>query len=242
MSFEESIVSRFKELNGLLGRNSRLAVIIIKSKVTFIKYLMDKINWVQVIIGFLSGGAFGALIKQFFDNRRNRVQPIGRAIEIKSFYDSIENKLLNSQVILTGSTQEYKFSKLYTGTVKISNSGLHDYLAFTFGITSPENVKFIHIKPTTTDRHHLVEIEELPTLENQINSFDITLKPFNRKDNYTFDILVTTLNGDLTSEDIQISSAHPIKWVDLVSTSKIILEVARETVIALGPISVGLRR
>ena len=203
---------------------------------------MDKINWFQVIIGFISGGAFGALIKQFFDNSRNRVQPIGRAIEIKSFYDSIENKLLNSQVILTGSTHEYKFSKLYTGTVKIANTGLHDYPAFRFGITSPENVKFIHIRPTTTDRHHLVDIEELPTLENQINSFDITLKPFNRKDNYTFDILVTTLNGDLISEDIQISSAHPIKWVDLVSTSKIILEVARETIIGLGPISIGLRR
>jgi hypothetical protein len=203
---------------------------------------MDKINWIQVIIGFLSGGAFGALIKQFFDNKRNRVQPIGKSIEIKSFYDSGDNKLLNSQIILTGINQEFKFSKLYTGTVKIVNTGQNDFLSFTFGITSPENIKFIHIKPTSTDRHHLAEFTELPTLENQINTFDINLKPFNRNDTYTFDILVTTTNGEITEQDIKISSPYSIKWVDLVSTSKIILEFARETIIAFGPISIGLRR
>lgn len=203
---------------------------------------MDNINWIQVGIGFLSGGAFGALIKQFFDNRRNRIQPIGRNIEVKSFYDSIENKMLNSQVILTGATQEHKFSRLYTGTIKIINSGLTDYSSFSFGITGSDNVKFIHLKPTTIDRHHVAEISGLPTLENQVNTFDVVLKPFNRKDIYTFDILATTLNGDLTQNDIQISSSHPIKWVDVTSTSKIILEVARESIIALGPISIGLRK
>ncbi|MET3502598.1 hypothetical protein ABIC45_004222 [Mucilaginibacter rubeus] len=67
--------------------------------------LLDKINWSQVIPGFLSGGALGALIKQFFDNRRNRIQPIGKSVEIKSVYDSSENKLLNSEISLTGTTQ-----------------------------------------------------------------------------------------------------------------------------------------
>ncbi|MCX2741706.1 hypothetical protein [Pontibacter anaerobius] len=202
---------------------------------------MEQINWVQVIIGFLGGGACGAFIKQYFDNRRNRVQPIGKSIEIKSFYDSVENTLLNSQVILTGSTQEYKFSKLYTGTIKIANTGLHDYSSFTFGITCPENVNFIHIRPESTDRHHLAEIKDLPTLENQINSFDITLKPFNRKDNYTFDILVTATDVRLKEEDIKISSPHPINWVDLTSSSKIVLEIARESLVRFGPLSIGLR-
>ncbi|WP_159479038.1 hypothetical protein [Chryseobacterium sp. 18068] len=203
---------------------------------------MEKISWLQLGIGFLSGGAFGALIKQFFDNRRNRIQPISRNIEVKSFYDSIENKMLNSQVILTGATQEHKFSKLYTGTIKVVNSGLTDYSSFSFGITSSDNVRFIHLKTISTDRHHLAEISGHPTLENQVNKFDVVLKPFNRKDVYSFDILVTTLNGDISQNDIQISSSHPVKWVDVTSTSKIILEVARESIIALGPISIGLRK
>lgn len=203
---------------------------------------MENINWIQVLIGFLSGGAFGAIIKQIFDYRKNRVQPVGKSVEIKSFYDSVENKLINSQVILTGSNQEYKFSKLYTGTVKIVNTGHNDYSSFTFGITSPENVKIIHVKPTTTDRHHLADINELPTLENQINSFDITLKPFNRKDNYTFDVLITTIDGNFKEKDIKISSPHSVKWVDLISTSNIIFEVARDSIIAIGPISIGLKR
>lgn len=199
-------------------------------------------KWIQIGIGFLSGGAFGTLIKQFFDNRRNRIQPIGRNIEIKSFYDSIENKMLNSQVILTGETQEHKFSKLYTGTIKIVNSGLTDYSSFSFGITGSDNVRFVHLKPTTIDRHHIAEISGQPTLENQVNTFDIVIKPFNRKDIYTFDILATTLDGDITHNDIQISSSHAIKWIDLTSTSKIILEIAKESIIAIGPLSIGLRK
>lgn len=203
---------------------------------------MGNLNWIQIGIGFLGGGAFGALIKQFFDYRRNRIQPIGRNIEIKSFYDSIENKMLNSQVILTGGTQEYKFSKLYTGTIKIVNSGLIDYPSFSFGITGNDNIRFIHLKPTTIDRHHMVEIPDLPTLDNQINKFDVVLRPFNRKDTYIFDILATTIDGDLNQNDIQISSSHPIKWIDLTSTSKIILEIAKESTIVFGPISIGLRK
>jgi len=203
---------------------------------------MADINWLQVAIGFVGGGATGALIKQYFESRKSRIQPIAKSIEIKSFYDSLENNILNSQVILTGEDQEHKFSKLYTGTIKIINSGLIDYPEFSFGITGNDNMKFINVKPTTIDRHHRAEFNDPPSLENQINSFDLVLKPFNRKDVYTFDILVTPLEGDLNEKEIKISSSHPVKWVDITSTSKIILEIATESILALGPFSVGIRK
>jgi len=201
---------------------------------------ISKLNWIPLIIGFFSGGAFGALIKQFFDNRRNHIQSIGQTIEIKSFYDSDVNSLLTSQIILSGDSKEYKFSKLYTGTIRILNSGLTDYSEFTLGITCPENVKIIYIKPISTDRHHNVVFIQTPNLENQISSFDLILKPFNRKDIYSFDILLTTNdNTEILPEDIQLSSPHPVKWIEIVTTSKMILEVAK--LITIGPISFRLR-
>lgn len=203
---------------------------------------MEKTNWIQLIFGILGGGVCGAFVKQYFDNKRNKIQPIAKSVEVKSFYDSVENTLLNSQITLSGVDKEYKFSKLYTGTFKITNVGLNDYPEFKFGITCPENVKIIHLKTNSPDRHHLTEISDLPTLENQVSVFDISLMPFNRKDSYFFDILVTTTSGELSTSDIEIISSMPIKWVDMQATSKLILEIAKEKIFAFGPILVGLKR
>ena len=119
---------------------------------------------------------------------------------------------------------------------------MNDYSSFVFGITSTEDAKFVQVQPVTKDKHHVAEITDAPALENQTSTFDVTLKPFNRNDVYTFNVLLATNKIELTDKDIQISSPHPIKWVDLVSTSKIILEIARETLISIGPFSIGLRR
>lgn len=192
---------------------------------------IDSINWIQALLGFLSGGACGALIKQYYDNRRNKVQPIARTVEIKSFFDAQENRLLNSQLTFKESSQVYTFSNLYSGTIEIINSGQHDYTEFSFGITCPNNVKLIHIKSISSDRHHIVEFETLPSLENQINTFDVNLKPFNRKDSYIFDILATTTEGQFSAMDVEISSSMPIKWVDPKVTQKLISEIVREAIL-----------
>lgn len=194
---------------------------------------MSNINWIQVIIGFISGGAFGAVIKQFFDNRRNRIQPIGHAIDLKSFYNSGDNKLMTSEVILKDNEKEYKFSKLYTGTIEVLNSGLSDYSDFQFGITTSDKIKFIQVKPISSDRHHTAEVSQKPAPDNQVSSFDITLKPFNRKDKYSFDFLLTTTEPFVSVADLQISSSKPIKWVKLVSTTEILFDVANKTLLEI---------
>ena len=183
---------------------------------------MDKINWLQVLVGFVSGGAFGALIKQFFDYRRNRIQPIGYLIKLKSVYNSRDTKLVETQIILDDGTKMHNFSNLYTGTIEIINTGLTDFSTFSFGLTSANFNKFIHCVPTSPDRHHIVEISNEPTFENNTSSFDITLKPFNRKDRYYFDFLLTTSNTYFNPENcIDISTSMPVKLKN-VSTGEVI--------------------
>ncbi|MEJ5960755.1 hypothetical protein [Pedobacter immunditicola] len=190
--------------------------------------LPENYSWVPILASLVGGGACGAFLKQLFDNRRNKIQSITRSIEIKSFFDAQENQLLNSQLTLKESSQVFTFSNLYSGTIEIINSGLHDYEEFEFGITCPQNVKLIHVKAVSTDRHHVTEINQLPSLENQISSFDINLKPFNRKDIYKFDILATTTEGQFNALDVTISTSRPIKWINPMHTQKIIAEIALE--------------
>lgn len=200
--------------------------------------MIDKINWLQVAVGFLSGGAFGALIKIFYDYRQSKIQTIGKIIELKSLYDSSENHLLNTQIILTGSTQTHTFSNLYNCTIKIVNTSNKDYDSFKFGITCASQIKIINVKSKSSDRHHLIDFDERPSLENQLYKFDVALSPFNRKDAYELEISLTTDRGSISEEDIQISSAHPVKWSDIDNfgvNTKIVLSMA-DMLIAVSPL------
>lgn len=178
---------------------------------------MQEINWVQIGFGFLGGGAIGALIKQYFDNRRNKIQPVIYYIEMRSVYDFNENNLFDLQITLKENAKDYKFQNLYTGKIELINNGQQDFAEFKFGITCSDKIKFIQVRPITNDRHHAAELSILPSLENQTGEFDVILKPFNRKDNYAFNFLITSFNNTVNKSDLVITSPHPIKWVTLSS-------------------------
>ena len=189
----------------------------------------NNINWIQLGIGFLSGGAFGALIKQFFDYRRNRVQPIGYSIELKSVYNLKDTQLENTLITINEGKKEYKFSTLYIGSIKIQNIGLTDFMNFSFGFTLTDEIKFIQCKSNTKDRHHVAELINEPTLENQVDSFDVNLKPFNRKDEYLCDVLLTGSNL-LTSDDFfNISASVPVKLTNMLTAKEVSYYVATST-------------
>ena len=176
---------------------------------------MPDINWFQIGPAILCGGAAGAILKQIFDIRRNRIQPIGYSIELRSVYDSGDNTLLNSQIILNDGSISYKFNRLYTGTIEIRNSGLNDFPDFKFGLTLPDSAEFVQVIPNIKDRHHIVTLSDTPSLGNQISAFDVSLTPFNRKDSYIIQFLATASYKNLSQADVLISSSHPIKLVPI---------------------------
>ena len=177
-----------------------------------------ELNWLQIIPSIICGGAAGAFIKQYFDNERSKVQPVSYSIEVKSFYDSGKNTILQSKIILQGTAKEYTFSRIFIGTITLINTGVNDYREFSFGLTCNEAIKFIHLNTTTANRHRNFDSLSTPSLENRLSSFDITLKPFNRKDIFTLDVLMTSDNdNDIVNEDIEISSSHSVDWLKRLS-------------------------
>ena len=78
-------------------------------------------------------------------------------------------KLVDSKIILTEGEREFKFSKLFIGTIKIVNTGLIDYEGFDFGITCPDIVKLIYTKTSADDRFHNIILTDQPTISSQVS-------------------------------------------------------------------------
>jgi len=185
---------------------------------------------IQVVIGFLSGGAFGALIKQYFDNRRARIQSIEYSIKLMPYYNPRVTQLENTQMVFKNGTNEYEFPDLYIGTIEIINTGLNDYPIFPLGLTLVEGGKFIQCKLSTTNsRHHIAELINEPTITNQTTSFDIKLKPFNRKNRYVFDVHLTNSNLPMLDSCFQLCTSKPVKLTKISPPSETISIITEMT-------------
>jgi hypothetical protein len=203
---------------------------------------MEEINWLQVLIGFISGGAFGAIIKIIVDNRKNSIQPISKNIDLTRIFDSKESPLDHTKIELKDGDSTETFTSLYSCKLRIINTGNNDYPNFRFGITAKNNTKIIRAETDVIDRHHKSEIENKnPDLNSQVAEVDFQLSPLNRKDYYIINLLLTNDSKQINVNDIELSTTEPIKWVDSDSTSKVIAEIARSTIVTVGPMTLRMK-
>ena len=176
---------------------------------------MADINWIQVGAGFLSGGAFGALIKQYFDYRKSKTQTITFTKEIKPFFNHLTDNPLTSKIVIKDGEQDFKFQDLYIGSISIFNSSNQDFNEFTFGLTYNNENKFIQVQQEGIDRHHTSLFSNMPTLLNQTAQFDITIKPFNRKDRYKYDFIVDVNGQQATALEIGLGTSLPVNMKEV---------------------------
>jgi hypothetical protein len=204
-----------------------------------------EINWLQIGIGALSGGLAGAFLKQFFDNRRNRLQPISYSVELKPFYDLDAHSIIPSKIILKENNQEYSFTNLIIGSLSIKNTGLVDYSKFSFGLTLDDDANFINIKQEDQHRHHTASYSVTPAISNEAGIVDITLEPFNRKNIYKFDFLISAKGyyPSINDMTLDITSTQAVKLIKISDTKAIDLafEIVKP-IIQLGPIRISLGR
>jgi len=181
---------------------------------------MADINWIQVGAGFLSGGAFGALIKQYFDYRKNRIQTITFNTELKPFFNKSSENSLASKFVIKDHGVDFRFQDLYIGTLTILNTSNQDYPEFNFGLTYTSQNLFIQIQQQEVDRHHTSDFNTLPTLYNQVQQFDITIKPFNRKDSYSFDFIINVTEEEKV-QDLKLGTSLPVKLKEVTSITEL---------------------
>jgi len=181
---------------------------------------MTTTQWIITLIGsLLGGGAMGALINTLVTRYRNRQQPISYSLETFEMFNKDEYKGLQAELTIldhANSNVSVVFENLSVARLVLVNKGNHDIELFDFGVTLSGDSAIVDIKLESPDRHHTANCLELPDVRETTQELDFTLKPFNREDQYTFNIYLTHY---VNPGKITLSSAHSTRFVKKESTT-----------------------
>jgi len=79
-----------------------------------------------------------------------------------------------------------------------------------------------------------------PALENQISEFDISLTPFNRKEKYYFDFVISAKDDIALEEFFKISTPEPVRFKKVKSESEILSLFNKMVVLFYGKMYLSL--
>jgi len=206
---------------------------------------MTDVQWYHIVIPLIGGGAMGAaIINAVVSAIRNRVQPVGRRIEIiPIFKETLGASGLRTKITISDGQNDYMFDNLFIAKIQLINRGNQDIAEFRFGITLSSGDSVIYVEPHSQDRHHIVRQVSEVSLRNPASEIDFILQPFNRGDSYSLDLFMVISKNRDKPGTIQFSSPHPIKFVDMPTIGEIMLETLRGfEILSIGPFGIFLRR
>ena len=103
---------------------------------------MSDMNWSQVLVSLVSGGTFGAIVTLVVSHIRNRIQPVGRRVEITPvFTDTFENTGLETHIAVSDGKRTVNIDNLFLVNLELYNKGNKDFSKFPCGITLSNNDK-----------------------------------------------------------------------------------------------------
>ena len=204
---------------------------------------MPAINWPQVLIALVSGGAAGAIINAVVSSYRARRQPVGSRVDVLPvFRPSGDASQLHAAIAITHEGKTATFQNLFLAEVQVVNRGNSDFREFRFGATLGNGDACLYVEAAAPDRHHQA-VQETPVApQAPQREIDFTLKPFNRGDSYSFKLYVVIPPGRREPVEIGLGSSSPVKFVAMPTVGEVLSRAASEAVLNIGPLRVGLRR
>jgi hypothetical protein len=204
---------------------------------------MGEINWIHVGLGFLSGGAFGAILKIVYDIFRSRTQPVGRHVEIEPVFAKTEEfEDLDAKVTLVHSGATNEFANLFIGSVKVQNRGNQNFADFELGIELGEEDRCVYVGWRNPDQHHKISLLTPVSPGKPARQLNFSLKPFNRRNEYTLKLYLVLPGGVTEPQPMRFSSPEPIRFVDMPTVAETLAQVAEGSVAKLGPFYVRIGR
>ena len=200
---------------------------------------MADISWWQIVPALIGGGAAGALINAGFTARRNRIQPIGRRIEITPIFRQADSSSdFRAKIAIAHNDSTATFENLFIADIQVVNKGNTDIETFPFGVTLSGGDKCVHVEHTPPDRHHGVSQNPEITPQNPANEIDFTLTPFNRKDSYLFKLYVVIPDDAKDPQNIELGSPNPIKFTEMPTVSETLSKAAEGFSVSIGLIDI----
>ena len=201
---------------------------------------MEQINWPQIIVGLIGGGAVGAIITATVSSIRSRRQPVGSAIGILPvFRPRGSSGQLEAAIIVTQGTQTSTFKNLFLVEVQLINRGNRDLDEFKFGVTLDDGDRCIYVETTHPDRYHVVEQLTPVTPTEPRGAIDFSLRPFNRRDLYSFRLYVVVPDGRLGPDTPRLETASPIRFVAMSGPNSVVAAVAQQLVVSIAGVSIS---
>lgn len=200
---------------------------------------MADISWWQILPALIGGGAVGALINAAFTARRNRIQSIGRRIEITPIFRQADNSSgLRAKIAIEQNDSTATFENLFIADIQVVNKGNTDIETFPFGVTLSARDECVHVELTPPDRHHEVSQSPVITPQNPSNEIDFTLTPFNRKDSYLFKLYIVIPDNAKDPQKIELGSPTPIKFIEMPTVSETLSKAAEGLSVSFGLIDI----
>lgn len=184
---------------------------------------MSAINWPQVIIALLSGGAAGAIINAVVSAYRTRRQPIEYRIDVLPVFQPAGGaSQLRAAIKISHGSEAAAFENLFLAEIHLVNKGNADLAQLRFGATLGNGDSCIYVEATPPDRHHRLVQETVVTPVSPMNEVDFTLEPFHRGDAYHLKFYIVVPQGNQEPGKIQLGSSSPVRFVQLPTVREIL--------------------
>jgi hypothetical protein len=184
----------------------------------------SELQWWHIILPLITGGAFGAVITALVTSYKNRIQPVGHRIDLRPVFRGSKTAL-NAKITISDGTNEHQFHNLFLFEVEIVNKGNQDIKEFPLGFTLKNGAEAIYAEYKSPDRHHTVSPSGVSPSTPK-SEMDITIKPFNRGDLYSFYLYVVIPEGLKEPQTVNLSSSYPIKFVDIPTIGEMVAQTA----------------
>jgi hypothetical protein len=193
---------------------------------------------IQIGVSLLAGGAFGAVIKVIYDAYRSRIQPVGYRIRfVKIFKDTLGSSGLKATLQLNDDVETRHFQNLFIAEITLVNKGNVHFDEFSFGIELGGGDEALFTESITPNRHRVLMQTTQVALGSTAKEVDFVCRPFNRKDVYTVKVFIAIPPDKSEPDDINLSSTHPVKFVDLTNYERaavaILNVIAKENVVTI---------
>lgn len=200
---------------------------------------MADISLWQIVPALIGGGAAGALINAAFTARSNRIQPIGRRIEITPIFRQGDNSSgLRAKIAIADNGSIATFENLFFVDIQLVNKGNIDIESFPFGVTLSGGDECVHVEHTAPNRHHIISQSPVIKPQNPSNEIDFTLTPFNRKDSYLFKLYIVIPDDAKDPKNIILGSPNPIKFAEMPTVSETLSKAAEGFSVSIGLIDI----
>lgn len=203
--------------------------------------MSDTLETYKVVASLLGGGAVGAIITAVVASYRNRVQPVGKRLEVTPVFTSpTAGSTLNPTISVSDGGVDHRLRNLFVADLQVVNRGNRDMASFSFGITLAAGDEAIHVESYGLDRHHVAHVTTPVSPGRKAGSVDLVLEPFNRGDSYPLKIMIVA-SGEEPGL-IGIGSSEPVRFTEMPTLAETMTAIATTYSLRIGGFELRIPR